>query len=155
MGPATRGYEVIKSEFFARPLPAEAVAAIVNNLTAGRVTGQSREVDLSPWGGAYNRVGAEATAFVHRDALFWLKHTVVVAAEAGTQEREAAHRWVNRSWMAVRPWGNGRVFPNFPDPDLEDWGRAYYGSNYERLVKVKARYDPDNFFRFNQSLPIR
>jgi FAD/FMN-containing dehydrogenase len=46
------------------------------------------------------------------------------------------------------------VYPNFPDLDLEDWGRAYYGANYDRLLRVKAKYDPGNFFRFRQSLPI-
>jgi FAD/FMN-containing dehydrogenase len=45
------------------------------------------------------------------------------------------------------------VYPNFPDPDLPDWGRAYYGENYSRLRKLKATYDPDNFFSFPQSLP--
>jgi FAD/FMN-containing dehydrogenase len=44
------------------------------------------------------------------------------------------------------------VFPNFPDPELEDWGHAYYGTNYERLLAIKARYDPHNSFRFGQSL---
>jgi hypothetical protein len=47
------------------------------------------------------------------------------------------------------------VFPNFPDPQLEDWASAYYGPNYHRLVQVKARYDPASFFRFHQSLPVR
>jgi hypothetical protein len=45
------------------------------------------------------------------------------------------------------------VYPNFPDPDPQDWTRAYHGANYSRLLRVKARYDPDNFFRFHQSLP--
>jgi hypothetical protein len=47
------------------------------------------------------------------------------------------------------------VYPNFPDPDLEDWAHAYYGDNYDRLLRVKASYDPDDFFRFQQSLSAR
>jgi FAD/FMN-containing dehydrogenase len=45
------------------------------------------------------------------------------------------------------------VFQNFADPDLEDWADAYYGTNYDRLVRIKARYDPASVFRFHQSLP--
>jgi hypothetical protein len=47
------------------------------------------------------------------------------------------------------------VFPNFADPDLEHWAQAYYGPNYDRLVRVKAQYDPADHFRFQQSLPPR
>src|SRR5712691_10019966 len=61
-----RRYEAIKSEFFARPLPPEAVITLVDNLTRERVPGSFREVNFSAWGGAYNRVPADATAFAHR-----------------------------------------------------------------------------------------
>jgi FAD/FMN-containing dehydrogenase len=145
-------YPCLKSEFFRRPLPAEAIAWLVANLAEGRVAGQSRELDFTPWGGAYNRVRDDATAFVHRRELFSLKHTVIVDTDSSTAEKEAAQHWVTRSWTSVRPWGSGRVFPNFPDPDLEDWGHAYYGTNYERLLCAKRTYDPGNFFRFHQSL---
>jgi hypothetical protein len=50
------GHQSNKSEFFRRPLPAEAIAALVENLERGRVGGQSRELDFTPWAGAYNRV---------------------------------------------------------------------------------------------------
>ena len=153
--PATRRYQVIKSEFFARPLPAEAVATLLSSFTETRTVGQGRELDFTPWGGAYNRTRADATAFVHRNARFLLKHTAAIGVAASASERAAAHQWATRSWELVRPWGTGHVFPNFPDPDLDDWGRAYYGSNYERLLDVKARYDPDNLFHFQQSLPVR
>ena len=53
----------------------------------------------------------------------------------------------------MHPSGSGGVYPNFPDPDLQDWAHAYYGANYSRLLRVKAHYDPGNFFRFHQSLP--
>jgi FAD/FMN-containing dehydrogenase len=71
----------------------------------------------------------------------------------GNHEREAARHWLARSWTSVHPWGSGGVYPNWPDPDLEDWAHAYHGTNLERLVRVKRKYDPDNFFRFDQSLP--
>jgi FAD/FMN-containing dehydrogenase len=127
-----------KSEFFRDPLPPEAVAALVETLTAARRPGESRELDFSPWGGAYNRTPADATAFVHRDATFLLKHAAVVGSTGSA--------WVQRSHATTHPWGTGGVYPNFPDPDLPDPGRAYYGSNYSRLVRVKRRYDPDGFF---------
>jgi FAD/FMN-containing dehydrogenase len=151
--PSQQGHSFSKSEFFRGPLPAEAIAALVENVQKGRVRGQSRELDFTPWDGAYNRVRADATAFVHRDELFLLKHAVVVGPDASTAERGAARRWLARSWALADPWGSGRVYQNFPDPDLEDWAQAYYGTNCDRLVRVKARYDPDAFFRFRQSLP--
>jgi FAD/FMN-containing dehydrogenase len=144
-----------RSEFFARPLPAEAVGALLDAFVEGRAAGESRELDFMPWGGAYNRRPSDATAFVHRDQLFQLKHAVVVAADAPPADRAAARRAATRSWAAVHPWGSGRVFQNFADPDLERWAEAYYGPNYARLVRVKARYDPSNLFRFQQSLPLR
>ena len=150
-----RGYRFIKSEFFNRPLSAEVIEELLQNFLKGRVGGQSRELDFSPWGGGYNRMSADATAFVHRGDLYWLKHATEVEPGASGGEKEAAHDWVTRSWGTVHPWGTGRVFPNFPDPDLEDWARAYYGKNRDRLLDVKARYDPGNLFRFHQSLPVR
>lgn len=146
---------VARSEFFRRPLPADAVAALVATLAEGRVVGEERELDFMPWGGAYNRVPADATAFVHRHELFQLKHTAVVEPAAPAGAKAMARRWVSRSWETVHPWGSGRVFPNFADRELESWADAYYGTNLPRLVRIKARYDPGNAFRFGQSLPGR
>jgi len=148
-----RRYEAITSEFFAQPLPPEAVVALVDNLTSARVPGSFRELDFSAWGGAYNRVPSDATAFAHRDGRYWLKHTAAVDVDAEAHEKLAAERWANRSWQTVRGWGTGHVFPNFPDPNLADWGHAYYGANYERLLEVKYQYDRHNMFHFHQSLP--
>jgi FAD/FMN-containing dehydrogenase len=151
--PQQPGHLYTKSEFFRRPLPGETVAALVDHLTQGVAAGRSREVDFLPWGGAYNRLPADATAFAHRGESFLVQHLVEVDADAAAAERGAARDWLARSWALVHPWGSGGVYPNFPDPDLQDWAHAYHGTNYDRLRRVKAAYDPGGFFRFHQSLP--
>jgi FAD/FMN-containing dehydrogenase len=150
---AESAHQFSKSEYFNRPLPGDAIAALVRNLEAGRCPGQSRELDFTPWGGAYARVPAGATAFPHRDARFLLKHTVAVPAGAPARDGETARGWLRRSWAAVHPWGSGGVYPNFPDPDLASWAQAYHGPNLGRLRRVKAAYDPGGFFRFHQAIP--
>jgi FAD/FMN-containing dehydrogenase len=138
-----------KSEFFRRPLPAHTIAALVRALCHGRGHGESRELNFTPMGGAYNRVPADATAFAHRHERYVLEHVLVADPDAPAVGRQ----WVARSWAMAHPWGSGRVYPNFPDPDLADWADAYYGANYERLRRVKRAYDPDGLFRFaEQSL---
>jgi len=151
--PAEEPWLYSKSEFFGRPLPGEAVAALLEAFVEGRTAGESRELDFMPWGGAYNRRRPEDTAFVHRDERFQLKHAVTVRADAPSWSKAAAHRAVTRSWASVHAWGSGRVFQNFADPDLEHWATAYYGPNYSRLARVKATYDASDLFRFQQSLP--
>jgi FAD/FMN-containing dehydrogenase len=138
-----------RSEFFRRPLPTDTIAALVRALGDGRGAAESRELNFTPMGGAYNRVPADATAFAHRDERYLVEHVLVADADAPTVGRE----WVARSWATAHPWGSGRVYPNFPDPDLADWADAYYGANHERLLRVKRAYDPDNVLRFaEQSL---
>jgi FAD/FMN-containing dehydrogenase len=152
---AQHPYLVAKSEFFGRPFPAGAIATLTETFSRGRTSGELRELDFMPWGGAYNRARSDATAFVHRAERFQLKHAVVLDPEASSIDKEEAGRWVTGSWASVHPWGSGRVFQNFPDPDLDHWAEAYYGTNYDRLISVKARYDPDDFFHFHQSIPAR
>ncbi|MET0521037.1 MAG: FAD-binding oxidoreductase [Jiangellaceae bacterium] len=151
--PPQPGHLYTKSEFFRRPLPGDTVNALVEHLTQELVPEQSREVSFLPWGGAYNRVRTDATAFVHRGESFLVQHLVVIGADAAPAKRAAARDWLARSWALVHPWGSGGVYPNFPDPDLTDWARAYHGTNYDRLRRVKAAYDPAGIFRYHQSIP--
>lgn len=46
-----------------------------------------------------------------------------------------------------------RAYVNVPNAGMADWEREYYGSNRERLRQVKAKYDPENVFCFEQSIP--
>jgi FAD/FMN-containing dehydrogenase len=132
-----------RSEFVRGTLPADARVALLEHLASGRVPGERRGLDLTPWGGAYNRVPEQATAFAHRAERFLVKHEVTVDAGAG----DDARAWLDRSWDIVHPWGSGRAYPNFPDPALDDHAAAYHGANVERLRRAEAAYDPDGLFR--------
>ena len=135
------GHAYLRSEYFAEPLSAGAVAELVEHLTAG--DGFARELDFSPWGGAYTRTPADATAFAHRTARFLLKHAAVV--EPGGPVA-AAREWLDRSWAITHPFGTGGVYPNFPEDGLDPWAPEYHGANRQRLLAVKRRYDPDGVF---------
>lgn len=137
------GHVYSKSEFFDRSLPDDAIHDLVSALIADRVAGEARELDFSPWGGAYNRPAVDATAFPHRGDRFLLKH-----AATRTTDRVPASpgAWLTRSWRMVRPYGTGRIYPNFPDPDLPDPAAASFGSNLPRLARLQRAYDPEGMF---------
>jgi hypothetical protein len=148
----TQPFMYAKSDFFRQLLPESTIRALVEHFLASRSVGQARELDFTPWGGAYNRIDPSATAFPHRRELFLLKHAVTVPADTGDTNRDRGRRWLERSWELLRASTSGGVFPNFPDPDLTDSARAYHGANHKRITHVKARYDPDNVFRVHPSL---
>jgi FAD binding domain/Berberine and berberine like len=140
------GRPYMKSEFFREPLPVAAVEALVERFVRGRRPGEARKLDFMPWGGAYNRMPADATAFPHRDELFLLEHSVVVPAGSDAAATESARAWLSESWELAHPSGSGGVYANFPDTDLPEEQRAYWLGNLERVRQVKRRYDPEGLF---------
>jgi len=60
--------------------------------------------------------------------------------------------WARSLFQASAPFATGGVYVNFLTQDEGDRVRAAYGSNYDRLVKLKSRYDPMNLFRMNQNI---
>ena len=78
---------------------------------------------------------------------------------AWTPEDDEARVAANQAWLdefhaTTLPFTSGESFQNFVDEAETDYLRAYYGSNLERLVKIKRKYDPKNMFRFPQSIPL-
>jgi hypothetical protein len=106
-------------------------------------------------GGAINRVAPGATAFVHRDSLFLAQLTTTWADSASAAAVAAQQRWLAGFRAALAPYGNGEAYQNYVDPALVGWQRAYYGRNYDRLVRIKAALDPGSLFRLPQGIPTR
>jgi hypothetical protein len=66
--------------------------------------------------------------------------------------RGAGSTLVGRSFLATTHADGLGIYPNFPDPELDDWAAAYLAGNYPRLAAVKNAYDPHRFFDFPQAI---
>jgi hypothetical protein len=143
--PESPGYDAIRRPVNVaygdvRPQLVVRCRSVLTQLGEPRPTGR-RELAFTAIGGAYNRVAEDATAFSHRSERFLLEHIA-----------EAADPWVDGSWATAHADGSGRVYPNFPDPALDDWAVAYHAGNHPRLAAVKNAYDRHRCFEFPQAI---
>ena len=104
---------------------------------------------LYPVDGAAGRVDRNATAFSYREAK-WSMAIAGVDAEPDNRGRITA--WTQQYWDAMHPYSAGGAYLNFMMDEGQDRVRATYRDNYDRLVEVKRKYDPDNLFRVNQNI---
>lgn len=140
-----------KSDYVVTPLPAAAIAGLVSAVERRQrdPQGGTGALLLDPYGGAVNRVAADATAFVHRDALFAIQYLAYWTAPG---KGSAAAAWLDAAWTPMRPSVSGQAYVGYADPALDGWADAYYGANLPRLREVKRRYDPHGLFRFAQGV---
>jgi FAD/FMN-containing dehydrogenase len=148
-----------KSDFFTRPLSGNGIATLLRGVEAMQYVagadGGAGGVALDALGGAINQVRPDATAFVHRNALFGAQYTTGWSSGADPAGIAAQHAWLRSFWQSMRPYASGQAYQNYIDPDLTAggaWKAAYYGSNFARLAAVKARYDPGRLFSFPQAV---
>jgi hypothetical protein len=63
-------------------------------------------------------------------------------------------KFVNNIYSDIKEYTSDYCFPNFIDYDIENYMHSYYGNNSDKLIDVKKKYDPNNIFRYKQSIPI-
>ncbi len=99
-------------------------------------------------GGAMNRVRADETAFGSRAAPFLVSFDTTWTDPVDT---DRAIAWTRAAWSTMHRFSDGGLYLNFPGfgEENEALVRAGYGTNYDRLVALKANYDPSNLFRMN------
>jgi len=142
--PGARNYW--KSHDFAQ-LGDEAIDALVDY--ASRLPSDECEIFVAHLGGAVNRLPMDATAYPHRDADFVVNvHTRWQSPE----EDDVCIGWARDFFDAMAPHATGGVYVNFMPDDETDRVRAAYGSNYGRLARIKAEWDPENVLRANQNI---
>lgn len=116
---------------------------------------------FSPWsqtivfrhGGAVSRVPDEATAFSHRGTAY-MAHPIAAWEDPADTDRYLD--WLNRFSAAMQPFTTGGVYLNLEGDEAVDKVRANVSpEKYARLAALKAKWDPDNFFRQNQNIKPR
>jgi FAD/FMN-containing dehydrogenase len=135
------------SQFISQPFPAKAIDLVGTFMKDA--PSEVSDYFCSSLGGAVKQAPPGGAAFVHRDALFYAEPG---AGWSGDQLTPKAHAWVAEFSQALRPYVNG-AYVNVPNPGMVDWETAYWGDHYARLREIKAQYDPDNVFQYEQSIP--
>jgi FAD/FMN-containing dehydrogenase len=134
--------------FVARELGEDGWQKIVDYV--GRSPNDGNFICLEPYGGAINRIEPDAAAFNHRDAsfdvftwVFWLNE----------EERRATLPYLDDFVATLDPLCNGRAYQNYPRRENADFAAMYWGDALNRLKGIKGKFDPHDFFRYQQSVP--
>ena len=130
-----------------RELSDDAIDRLVDGFSS--VTSPYSSVLVEQLGGAVSRIRSDETAFNHRAS----PHDLVIMpmwTDSGDSEKHI--RWADELWKEMQPFSSGGMYVNYLGDEGEDRVKAAYGTNYERLVSLKNKYDPMNLFRFNQNI---
>jgi FAD/FMN-containing dehydrogenase len=102
-----------------------------------------------PIDGAAAKVGKRDTPWAYRNARY---AGVIVGVDPDAANAGLITQWCKDYWEALHPYSSGGAYTNFMMNEGQERVKASYGDNYERLVVIKKKYDPTNFFRVNQNI---
>jgi FAD/FMN-containing dehydrogenase len=117
---------------------------------AERMTPGASTMHMYPIDGAVHDVGESDTAWANRDVQ-WAE--VIFGCEPEPERADAVREWTLDYFDATHPYSaTGGAYVNFMMDEGQDRVKATYRSNYGRLSRIKAQYDPSNTFRVNQNI---
>jgi FAD/FMN-containing dehydrogenase len=99
--------------------------------------------------GVATRMKSDQTAFAHRQDQWDID---ILAQWTDPTETEQHVGWARAFWKAIEPFSKGVYVNHLDADDSATRVKSAYGSNYERLVTLKNKYDPTNFFRLNNNI---
>jgi hypothetical protein len=128
-------------------LPDDAIEALANssNEPASTMT----TIILQPTSGAVQKVADDATAIGWRSAK-WAIHVLGTWEDATEDEKQIA--WVRNVHGAVQPWAQKGAYLNYLMDEGQQAVEDSFGAQYKRMVALKNKYDPTNFFSMNQNI---
>nr|GMD36602.1 berberine bridge enzyme-like 13 [Ipomoea batatas] len=163
--PLFKNYFKAKSDFVTEPIPETGLKGLFKRLLAE----DSPLMIWNPYGGMMANISESATPFPHRKGVIY-KIQYLTLWETLDDDAAARHiNWIRKLYRYMTPYVSSsprQAYVNYRDLDLGSdksgnatvmeasaWGEMYYKDNFHRLVQVKTKVDPDNFFRHEQSIP--
>ncbi|MCV9928226.1 FAD-binding oxidoreductase [Flavobacterium sp. LS1R49] len=103
-------------------------------------------------GGAIENVASDATSYVHRDCRFVPEIKAIWDLDKPGDTLKNVE-WAYEFFERLSDAGNATgAYVNYIDPLQHNWAKKYYGDNYKRLLDIKKKVDPNNYFSFQQSV---
>ncbi|GMH28134.1 hypothetical protein Nepgr_029977 [Nepenthes gracilis] len=157
-------YFKAKSDFVRDLIPTSGLEGIWSWI----MDGDGSLIILNPYGGIMSQIPESQISFPHRNGtLFQIYYQV--SWQDGNITAARHMDWIRKLYSFMRPYVSKsprKAYVNYRDLDLgmnkegntnyveaSAWGRKYFGDNFKRLVQIKTKVDPDNFFRHEQSIP--
>lgn len=136
-----------KSDYLKKPMSDEGLSVFLDKIPAGV------DVLFDAYGGAISDVREDQTAFAHREGtLCSLQYYTQWTDPSSSVSKLATMRSFHD---AMRPYMSGFAKFNYCDLDIKNYGEAYWGRNFDRLIEIKSIHDPNNFFSHAQSIPVK
>lgn len=107
------------------------------------------QMHLYPISGAASRPGPEDTPWAYRHAKY---AGVIVGVDPDPNNAEKITNWCKDYYDALHPYSSGGAYSNFMMEEGEERVKASFMHNYERLARIKGKYDPGNLFKVNQNI---
>ena len=142
------------SQFTRKPFPKKAISVIASFMRDAPT--DDSNFFTQAFGGAVRKSPRGGTAFPHRDALFYSEPGAGWGTrgvpDSGDELTPQAQAWIAEFSQALRPYVDG-AYVNVPNIGMQEWETAYWDGNFDRLRRIKAKYDPRNVFQYEQSVP--
>ena len=160
-----KNYFKAKSDFVKQPIPESGLKGLWKRL----LEEDSPLMIWTPYGGMMSKISESAIPFPHRNGTLFKIQYLTLWGDADKHSAAKHVDWIRKLYTYMAPYAS--VFPrqayvNYRDLDLgmnkngstdfiqaSVWGTMYFKNNFNRLVRIKTKVDPDNFFRHEQSIP--
>ncbi|TMW69590.1 hypothetical protein Poli38472_001746 [Pythium oligandrum] len=147
----SKSYSKMKSAYASKKLPDDGIRLVIDQVNKAPA---SSWIQFEAFGGKFATQPLSYTPWGGRDAVFSVQ--LYIAGNKGDPASSPNRNWIRDFATALQPYMNGRSYQNYCDLEIgPNYGEVYWGKdNFQRLKQVKARYDPQNIFHNEQSVPL-